>query len=56
MAATQNVIAALRGGPVAVLAALGSVLVCACFVSLINRTERHVPEAEGETHVAAHRA
>jgi malonate transporter MadL subunit len=41
MAATQNVIAALRGGPVAVLAALGSVLVCACFVSLINRTERH---------------
>jgi malonate transporter MadL subunit len=48
MAATQNVIAALRGGPVAVLAALGSVVVCACFVSLINRTERHVPEAEAE--------
>jgi malonate transporter MadL subunit len=48
MAATQNVIAALRGGPVALLAAFGSVLVCAVFVSLINRTERHVPEAETE--------
>jgi malonate transporter MadL subunit len=48
MAATQNVIAALRGGPVALLAAFGSVLVCAVFVSLINRTERHVPEVETE--------
>lgn len=43
MAAQQDVVAALRGGPVAVLAALGSVLVCACAISLINRTES--PEA-----------
>jgi len=56
MAATQNVLAALRGGPVAVLAAAGSVLVCACFVSLINRTERNVPEAEDKPRIAAHRA
>src|SRR5438045_2608989 len=28
MAMTQNVVAALRGGPVAVLAAVGSVVVC----------------------------
>ena len=59
MAATQNVLAALRGGPVAVLAAAGSVLVCACFVSMINRTER-VPEAESQAEakprVATHRA
>jgi malonate transporter MadL subunit len=39
MAAQQNVIAALRGGPVALLAAIGSVLVCAAFVSFINRME-----------------
>jgi len=65
MAATQNVLAALRGGPVALLAAAGSVLVCACFVSLINRTERNVPEAlaeegeakaESKARIAAHRA
>jgi malonate transporter MadL subunit len=56
MAATQNVVAALRGGPVALLAAAGSVLVCACFVSLINRTERNVPEAEAKAHAAPHRA
>lgn len=56
MAATQNVLAALRGGPVAVLAAAGSVLVCACFVSLINRTERNVPEAEAKAHAAPHSA
>jgi malonate transporter MadL subunit len=40
MAATQDVVAALRGGPVAVLAAIGSVALCACVISAINRTER----------------
>ena len=39
MAAQQNVVAALRGGPVALLAAIGSVLVCACCIALINRME-----------------
>ena len=49
MAAQQDVVAALRGGPVAVLAALGSVLVCAGVISLINRSER--PEAILDTEV-----
>ena len=39
MAMQQNVVAALRGGPVALLAAVGSVVVCGLFVSFINRTE-----------------
>jgi malonate transporter MadL subunit len=39
MAAQQNVVAALRGGPVAVLAALASVLACACCIAVINRLE-----------------
>ena len=38
MAAQQNVVAALRGGPVAVLAALGALVACACCIALINRT------------------
>jgi len=37
MAATQNVVAALRGGPVAVLAAFGALVVCAGAIALINR-------------------
>ena len=40
MAAQQNVVAALRGGPVALLAAFGALLVCACCIALINRGER----------------
>ena len=39
MAMQQNVVAALRGGPVALIAAIGSVLVCGGFVSVINRLE-----------------
>ena len=52
MAAQQNVVAALRGGPVAVVAALGSVLVCAVCISLINRAER--PSAATEAEWGAH--
>jgi malonate transporter MadL subunit len=37
MAAQQNVVAALRGGPVALIAALGSVLLCSATIALINR-------------------
>lgn len=37
MAAQQNVVAALRGGPVALLAAFGTLVVCACTIALINR-------------------
>ena len=40
MAAQQDVVAALRGGPVALLSALGAVAVSACAIAAINRTER----------------
>ncbi len=46
MAAQQNVVAALRGGPVALMAALGSVLLCAGTIALINRLG---PQDEDET-------
>jgi len=39
MAAQQNVVAALHGGPVALLAALAAVVVCGCCIAAINRTE-----------------
>ena len=39
MAMQQNVVAAVRGGPMALLAAAGSVVVCGCFISFINRAE-----------------
>ncbi|MBL0283740.1 MAG: malonate transporter subunit MadL [Zoogloea sp.] len=38
MAAQQNVVAALKGGPVALISALGAVTLCACVIALINRT------------------
>jgi malonate transporter MadL subunit len=37
MAAQQNVVAALRGGPVALLAAFGALASCAIAIALINR-------------------
>lgn len=39
MAAQQDVVAALRGGPVALISALGAAGLCACAIALINRTE-----------------
>ncbi len=39
MAMQQNVVAALKGGPVALIAAVGSVVLCGLFVSFINRME-----------------
>ena len=39
MAMQQNVVAALRGGPVAIIAAVGSVVLCGLAVSFINRME-----------------
>lgn len=39
MAAQQDVVAALRGGPVALISALGAAGLCACVIALINRTE-----------------
>ncbi|MEP6873946.1 MAG: malonate transporter subunit MadL [Burkholderiales bacterium] len=46
MAAQQDVVAALRGGPVALLSALGAAGLCACVIALINRTERPAVAAE----------
>ncbi len=43
MAANQNVVAALHGGPLAVLAAVGSVVVCGCTIALISRTHKGEP-------------
>lgn len=47
MAASQNVVAALRGGPVALLAAFASVAACACCIALINRSERPAAVLDG---------
>ena len=38
MASTQNVVAAVSGGPVAIVAALITVAVCAVLIAVINRT------------------
>jgi len=46
MAAQQDMVAALRGGPVALLSAFGAVAVCAVTIAAINRGERKMPEPE----------
>lgn len=38
MAASQNVVAALKGGPVALLSAFGAVGACVCVIALLSRT------------------
>ncbi|MNH23633.1 Malonate transporter MadL subunit [compost metagenome] len=43
MAAQQNVVTALHGGPVALLAAIGAVLVCGATIALISRSHRGEP-------------
>lgn len=43
MAAQQNVVTALHGGPVAVIAAIGSVLICGSTIALISRTHKGEP-------------
>ncbi|WP_394789740.1 malonate transporter subunit MadL [Rhodoferax sp.] len=49
MAAQQDVVSALRGGHLALLSALGAVAVCAVVISLINRMEKPVPDADAAT-------
>ena len=44
MAAQQDMVAALRGGPVALLSAVAAVAVCAVVIAVINRMERPVAE------------
>jgi malonate transporter MadL subunit len=48
MAAQQDTVAALRGGPVALLAAIGSVALCAGVISAINRSEHRAEEPAPE--------
>ena len=43
MAAQQNVVTALKGGPIALIAAVGSVVLCACTIALISRTHKGEP-------------
>jgi malonate transporter MadL subunit len=43
MAAQQNVVTALHGGPVALLAAIATVLVCGVTIAVISRTHRGEP-------------
>jgi malonate transporter MadL subunit len=38
MAASQNVVAALKGGPVALLSAIGAVAACACVIAALSRS------------------
>ncbi len=48
MAAQQDMVSALRGGPVALLSALAAVAVCAVVISLINRMEHPVASSQAE--------
>jgi malonate transporter MadL subunit len=48
MAAQQDMVAALRGGPVAVLSAIVAVGTCACVIAAINRSEHRVAQAAPE--------
>lgn len=52
MAAQQDMVSALRGGPVALLSAVAAVGLCAVVISVINRTERteHDPAAAPPLH------
>ena len=43
MAAQQNVVTALHGAPVALVAAVGSVLLCGATIALISHTHRGEP-------------
>jgi len=43
MAAQQNVVTALKGGPIAVIAAIGSVVVCGFTIAIISRTNKGEP-------------
>lgn len=47
MAMQQNVVAALKGGPVALIAAVGTVVLCGIFISFINRMEPSTEIEEG---------
>src|SRR4051812_5036509 len=53
MAAQQDVVKALSGGWIAIIAAIGSVIACAGLIAVINRTEpSHKPAPELEDALA----
>ena len=51
MAATQNVVAAIKGGPVALLAAFGAIAVCVIVIALLVRSGRDDTSLENAPHV-----
>lgn len=53
MAAQQNVVTALHGGPVALVAAVGSVLLCGVTIAVISRTNKGEPLPRLEPDVPA---
>ncbi|WNG18736.1 malonate transporter subunit MadL [Cystobacter fuscus] len=48
MAAQQNVVAAVRGGPVVILAGLGATALCAAGTALLSRLGRPPPSSSEE--------
>lgn len=53
MAMQQNVVAALRGGPIALIAAIGTISVCGICIALINRFEKTEPAPLKEPEASA---
>jgi malonate transporter MadL subunit len=52
MAAQQNVVAAVKGGPVALLAGVGPTVVCAALVPVVSRIGRTKQESINEVEEA----
>jgi malonate transporter MadL subunit len=51
MAANQNVVAALKGGPVALLSAAGAAVACAGCIAVLSRTGRDSTSLAGAPHL-----
>ncbi|MFJ3467625.1 malonate transporter subunit MadL [Pseudomonas sp. NPDC090203] len=54
MAAQQNVVTALKGGPIAVIAAIGSVVLCGLTIAIISRTNKGEPLPKEQDETAPH--
>lgn len=53
MAAQQNVVAALTGGPIVIIAAVGSLVLCFGAVALLSRLGGRGPAGPGAAHAGA---
>lgn len=51
MAANQNVVAAIKGGPVALLSALGAAVACACVIAVLSRSGKDTTAFAPEHHL-----